>query len=90
MNCRGLKIPSKRHGVLHCSLHFGTSTFFQQDIFGLDRDVALLKQIRNRDCIMSGKKSTSKLGFYVLFNSQGYIRTGPQHLLLVGVEPTQR
>ena len=32
----------------------------------------------------------SKLGFYVPFNSQGHIGTGPQHLPLVGVEPTHR
>ena len=31
---------------------------------------------------------SSKLGFYVLFNSQGHIATDLQHLSLVGVELT--
>ena len=31
----------------------------------------------------------SKLGLYVPFNSQGDIRTGPQALPLVGLEPTE-
>ena len=34
--------------------------------------------------------SKMKLVFNVPFKSQGYIRSGPQHLVLVRVEPTQR
>ena len=31
---------------------------------------------------------SSKSGLYLPFNSQGHTGTGPQHLPLVGVEPT--
>ena len=38
----------------------------------------------------SGQWQKSKLGFYVPLKSKGHIGTGPQHLPLVGVKPTQR
>ena len=38
--------------------------------------------------IINIRKSES--GFYIPFNSQGHIGTGPQHCHLWGLKPTQR
>ena len=76
-NCQGLQNIKKRIDVLSYFKETNANIICLQDTHLIDDDIMVVKELWTK----------SKLGFYVPFNSQGHIGTGPQNCHLWDSNP---